>query len=90
LSGIANGVRAGGRIGQGELVGRVGATGLVTGPHLHYGLKRNGVYVNPVREHLNMPPGEPIPAVYLPMFAGERDRLMDLFRADSTARQTNN
>jgi murein DD-endopeptidase MepM/ murein hydrolase activator NlpD len=90
LSGIANGVRAGGRIGQGELVGRVGATGLVTGPHLHYGLKRNGVYVNPAREHLNMPPGEPIPAVHLPMFAGERDRLMDLFRADGTTRDTNN
>jgi murein DD-endopeptidase MepM/ murein hydrolase activator NlpD len=89
LSAIATAVRAGARIGQGELVGRVGATGLVTGPHLHYGLKRNGVYVNPVREHLNMPPGEPIPAVHLVMFNGERDRLMQMLTPDGTARATN-
>ena len=60
LSAIA--VRAGARIGQGELVGRVGKTGLATGVHLHYGLKKNGRYVNPVIEHRNMPPGEPVPA----------------------------
>ncbi len=90
LSAIATGVRAGGRIGQGELVGRVGATGLVTGPHLHYGLKRNGVYVNPVREHHNMPPGEPIPAVHLALFNGERDRLMQMLTPDSRARATIN
>ena len=55
-------VRAGARIGQGELVGRVGKTGLATGVHLHYGMKKNGHYVNPVIEHRNMPPGEPVAA----------------------------
>jgi murein DD-endopeptidase MepM/ murein hydrolase activator NlpD len=40
-------VRAGARIGQGELVGRVGMTGLATGVHLHYGMKKNGHYVKP-------------------------------------------
>ena len=50
------------RVGQGDLVGRVGKTGLATGVHLHYGLKKNGRYVNPVIEHRNMPPGEPVPA----------------------------
>lgn len=73
LSALA--VRRGARVGQGEIVGRVGATGLVTGPHLHYGLRRNGAYVNPVREHQNMPPGEPVAAAHLELFAGERDRL---------------
>ena len=67
--------KRGARIGQGELVGRVGATGLATGPHLHYGLRRNGTYVNPVREHQNMPPGEPVAAAHLALFASERDRL---------------
>ena len=55
-------VKQGARIGQGELVGRVGQTGLATGPHLHYGLKKNGRYVNPILEHRNMPPGDPVPA----------------------------
>ena len=76
LSSIA--VRAGARIGQGELVGKVGMTGLATGPHLHYGLKKNGNYVNPVIEHRNMPPGDPVPRR-----AHERlhDRARSLLRA---------
>jgi len=76
LSAIA--VSAGARIGQGDLVGRVGATGLATGPHLHYGLRRNGVYVNPVREHQMMPPGEPVAEVHLALFSGHRDHLFGL------------
>jgi murein DD-endopeptidase MepM/ murein hydrolase activator NlpD len=46
LSEIA--VRAGQRIIKGELVGRVGSTGLATGPHLHWGLRVNGVRVDPL------------------------------------------
>ncbi len=72
LSSIA--VRAGARVDQGDLVGRVGATGLATGPHLHYALKRNGVNVNPVSVHRAMPPGDPIPSAELPRFAETRDR----------------
>lgn len=72
LSSIA--VRAGARVDQGDLVGRVGATGLATGPHLHYALKRNGVNVNPVSVHRAMPPGDPIPSADLPRFAETRDR----------------
>lgn len=32
---------------QGEILGRVGATGFATGPHLHWGLFVNGLPVNP-------------------------------------------
>jgi murein DD-endopeptidase MepM/ murein hydrolase activator NlpD len=87
LSAIA--VKKGARIGQGELVGRVGATGLVTGPHLHYGLRRNGAYVNPVREHQNMPPGESVAGIHLALFTVERDRLFKAL-TPSAARTTNN
>ena len=39
-------VKVGQRVHQKQLVGLVGQTGLATGPHLHYGLKKNGRYVN--------------------------------------------
>ena len=88
LSAIA--VRAGQRISQGDLVGRVGKTGLATGVHLHYGLKKNGRYVNPVIEHRNMPPGEPVPAQFVNVFASERDRYFTLLYTPTTLRAADN
>jgi murein DD-endopeptidase MepM/ murein hydrolase activator NlpD len=76
LSSFAPGIKAGASIVQGEMVGRVGATGLATGPHLHYGLKKNGVFVNPLLEHRNLPPGDPVPASAMAAFHAERDRAL--------------
>ena len=76
LSSIA--VRAGQRVGQGDLVGKVGTSGLSTGPHLDYRVKRNGGYINPLQLHKTLPPGEPIPAAHAAAFAEERDRLLKL------------
>jgi murein DD-endopeptidase MepM/ murein hydrolase activator NlpD len=73
-------VRAGQHVSQGEVIGRAGATGLATGPHLHYGLRRHGAYVNPVIEHRNMPPGEPIPADEIPTYAAVRARFVEMFK----------
>ena len=83
-------IRAGTRVSQGQLVGRVGSTGLATGVHLHYGLRKNGRYVNPVREHRNMPPGEPVPTGLINAFASERDRFFELLFAPSPLRAANN
>lgn len=33
---------------RGEVIGYSGSTGLVTGPHLHYSIKHNNEYVNPI------------------------------------------
>lgn len=73
LSAFAPGMRRGARVDQGEIIGRVGATGLATGPHLHYGLQRDGRWVDPLREHRNMPPGDPVPASALEAFRVVRD-----------------
>lgn len=47
LSSLAPGIRAGAAVRQGEMVGRVGMTGLATGPHLHYEVRRRGQAVDP-------------------------------------------
>jgi len=41
-------VRPGQRVRRGEILGRVGSTGLSTGPHLHWGFRINGVHVDPM------------------------------------------
>jgi murein DD-endopeptidase MepM/ murein hydrolase activator NlpD len=89
LSAIAPGISPGARVGQGDLLGNVGQTGLASGPHLHYGLRRNGQYVNPITEHQNLPPGEPVPAVLKAAFEAERDTLFASMRQPARVLHTN-
>jgi murein DD-endopeptidase MepM/ murein hydrolase activator NlpD len=76
LSAFAKGIRAGAKVDQGQLIGRVGATGTATGPHLDFRLRKNGAFVDPVKERRRQPPGQPIPAVHMKAFAGVRDGLL--------------
>lgn len=58
LSGFAPGMRKGKRVAQGEVIGYVGATGVATGPHLHYEFRINDVHQDPLR--VAMPPAPPL------------------------------
>lgn len=49
-------VRRGQRVNQGDVIGRVGSTGLASGPHVCYRFWKNGVQVDALR--LNLPTGE--------------------------------
>jgi murein DD-endopeptidase MepM/ murein hydrolase activator NlpD len=48
LSAIAPGIRPGRHVEQGQWIGRVGSSGLATGPHLHYEFLQGGVHRNPL------------------------------------------
>ena len=76
LSRFATGVRAGTHVSQGQVIGFVGATGIATGSHLDFRLRRNGVFLNPLQFHRSQPAGEPIAAAHLAAFRTSRDGVL--------------
>jgi len=59
-------VRKGQRVSQGDVIGRVGSTGLATGPHVCYRFWKNGVQVDALR--LVLPNSAPMDKSNLPRF----------------------
>jgi murein DD-endopeptidase MepM/ murein hydrolase activator NlpD len=69
----ASGLRSGTRIRQGQIIGYVGSTGLATGNHLHYAVRRGGRYVNPL--NVGTVPTPRLPESAWPAFAALRDTI---------------
>jgi murein DD-endopeptidase MepM/ murein hydrolase activator NlpD len=76
LSSIGRRIRPGARVSQGDIIGQVGASGVVTGPHLDYRLSKHGVFVDPLVEQRKLPPGDPIPPESMEAFEEARDEAL--------------
>jgi murein DD-endopeptidase MepM/ murein hydrolase activator NlpD len=52
--------RTGQQLARGDAVGLLGATGRVTGPHLHWTVRLGGARVDPLRVLALLAPGTPV------------------------------
>lgn len=56
---LAKGIHVGARVQQGQVIGFVGKTGLASGYHLHFGMKKNSKYVDPTSQRFARSAGVP-------------------------------
>ena len=73
LSKIGKDIRRGRAVGQGVVIGYVGATGLATGPHLHYEVRIASGPVNPLA--LKLPRGGSVQKMYMTEFEHFRNSM---------------
>ena len=84
-------VRRGHRVRQGQLIGRTGATGLATGPHLDFRIRQRGKFRNFLA--LKLPPARSVAREDRDEFATVRDKMLTQLalleaRQDSLVQQT--
>ncbi|MET3600339.1 M23 family metallopeptidase [Martelella mangrovi] len=81
---IAPDVKKGARVKQGQVIGYIGATGLVTGPHLHYEMIVNGTKVDPMK--VRFPNSDALAGAQLARFESERKRIDALLGNEDTTK----
>ncbi len=70
-------VKLGQHVSQGHVIGRVGATGVATGPHLDYRIQDDrGRFINPQRQ-LALPSDKPVDPSRMPEFEAVRDKFLE-------------
>jgi murein DD-endopeptidase MepM/ murein hydrolase activator NlpD len=79
LSKFAGAHKVGQRVAAKTVIGYVGTTGLSTGPHLHFGVKQNGVYIDPAK--LTPMRGKGVTGAEREAFKGEVGKLESLLGA---------
>jgi murein DD-endopeptidase MepM/ murein hydrolase activator NlpD len=78
MTAYARGIKPGVRVRQGQVIGFVGSTGLSTGSHVHYEIRINSRFVDPMR--IKLPRGRTLSGRLLASFEKERKRLDNMMQ----------
>jgi murein DD-endopeptidase MepM/ murein hydrolase activator NlpD len=81
MSRLGKGIKTGTKVKQGDTVGHVGSSGVVTGPHLHYEFRVNGSPRN--SRTVKLPDAKPVPKSEMARFKGFAEQQVakfELFR----------